>query len=90
VVCQVPISFIQATLGTEIEVPDATGKKTLRYQRIEYGEILKIKAEGFPNVKGYGRGINLSRSWLRHQKILHGGRKELLAEFEQLSRGREK
>jgi molecular chaperone DnaJ len=91
VVCQVPISFIQATLGTEIEVPTLTGKKTLKIPKgIEYGEILKIKGEGFPNVKGYGRGDQLVQILVKTPKNLTRRQEELLTEFEQLSRGREK
>jgi molecular chaperone DnaJ len=91
VVCQVPISFIQAALGTEITVPALSGEKPLKIPKgIEHGEILKIKGEGFPNVKGYGRGDQLVQIIVKTPKNLTRRQEELLMEFEQISRGREK
>jgi molecular chaperone DnaJ len=91
VVCQVPLSFIQAALGTEITVPTLSGTKTLKIPKgIEHGEILKIKGEGFPNVKGYGRGDQLVQILVKTPKDLTRRQEELLMEFEQIGRGREK
>ena len=91
VVCQVPISFTQAALGTEIEVPTLGGQKTLKIHKgIEYGEILKIKGEGFPNVRGYGRGDQLVQIVVKTPKNMTRRQEELLKEFEEIGRGKER
>ena len=91
VVCQVPISFTQAALGTEIEVPTLGGQKKLKIPRgIEHGEILKIKGEGFPNVRGYGRGDQLVQVVVKTPKNLSKRQEELLKEFEEIGRGKER
>jgi len=91
VVCQVPISFTQAALGTEIEVPTLNGPKPLKIPKgIEHGEILKIKGEGFPNVRGYGRGDQLVQIVVKTPKNLSKRQEEILKEFEEIGRGKER
>jgi len=57
IICQIPISFPQAVLGAEIEVPTLNGKRSLPIPKgIESGEVLRIKGEGFTRMRGHGRG----------------------------------
>jgi molecular chaperone DnaJ len=87
IVCQIPISFPQAALGTEIEVPTLNGKKSLSIPKgIESGEILKIKGEGFPKIRGYGRGDEIVQVIVKTPKNLTKKQEEILKEFEELSR----
>jgi len=87
VVCQVSISFIQAALGTEIEVPTLNGRKTLKVPRgIESGETLRVKGEGFPSLRSYGRGDQVVQILVRTPKNLTKHQEELLREFEEISR----
>lgn len=89
VICQIPISLTQAALGTEVEVPTLNGKRTLKIPRgIESGEILKIKGEGFPSLRGYGRGDQVVQVVIKTPKNLTRRQEELLREFEELSRAR--
>jgi molecular chaperone DnaJ len=91
VVCQVPISFTQAALGTEIQVPTLNGKKTLKIPKgIENRELLKLKGEGFQSLRGYGRGDQVVQIVVRTPRNLTKRQEELLREFEEISRGREK
>jgi molecular chaperone DnaJ len=86
-ICQIPISFPQAALGTEIEVPTLNGKKQLSIPKgIESGEILKIKGEGFPRIRGYGRGDQLIQVIVKTPKNLTKKQEDILKEFEELSR----
>jgi molecular chaperone DnaJ len=89
VVCQVPVSFIQAALGTEIEVPTLSGKKTLKVPKgIETGETIRLKGEGFPSLRNYGRGDQVVQIVVKTPKNLTKRQEELLREFEEISRGR--
>jgi len=91
IICQIPISFPQAALGTEIEVPTLNGKKNLNIPKgIESGEILKIKEEGFPKIRGYGRGDQIVQIIVKTPKNLTKKQEEILKEFEALSRKPEK
>ena len=57
VVCQVPISFAQAALGGEIEVPTLDGKGKVRVPPgTQPGSVLRIKGKGIPRRGGLGRG----------------------------------
>ena len=86
IICQIPISFPQAALGTEIEVPTLNGKKNLNIPKgIESGEILRIKGEGFPKIRGYGRGDQIVQVIVKTPKILTKKQEEILKEFEVLS-----
>lgn len=87
VICQIPISFTQAALGAEIEVPTLNGTKNLKIPRgTESGEIFRIKGEGFPRIRGYGRGDEIVQVMVRTPKNLTKRQEELLGEFEELSR----
>ncbi len=87
IVCQIPISFPQATLGTEIEVPTLNGNKHLTIPKgVESGEILRIKGEGFPRMRGYGRGDQLVQIIIKTPTNLNKRQEEILREFEELSK----
>ena len=56
VLCQVPISFVQATLGSEVDVPTLDGKGKLRIPAgTQPGTVLRIRGKGIPRG-GSGRG----------------------------------
>ncbi len=87
VICEIPISFTQAALGTEIEVPTLNGTKNLKIPKgTESGEVFRIKGEGFPRIRGYGRGDEIVQVMVRTPKNLTKKQEELLREFEELSR----
>jgi len=55
--CQVPLTFVQATLGAEVLVPTLEGKGKLRVPPgTQPGSVLRIKAKGIPHKVGVGRG----------------------------------
>ena len=56
-VCEVPISFIQAALGAEIEVPTLSGKANIRIPPgTQTGTVFRLKGKGVKNVQGYEVG----------------------------------
>lgn len=57
VLLELPISFIDALLGTEVEVPTLTGKAMLNVPANTHpGQIFRLKGKGFPDVGGYSPG----------------------------------
>lgn len=57
VYCEMPITFAQAALGAEVEVPTLDGK--VRYSITEgtqTGTTFRLRGKGIPNVGGKGRG----------------------------------
>ena len=51
------IGIAQAALGTEVTIPVINGKSNVRIPPgTQPGEILRLKGQGMPRFKGYGRG----------------------------------
>jgi len=60
VVCKVPISFVQASLGGEIDVPTLEGKIKLRVPpSTQPGQILRVRSKGIEHRLRGGRGDQL-------------------------------
>lgn len=56
-ICEVPISFVQAALGAEIEVPTLTGTTRIAIPPgTQSGTVFRVKGKGIKNVEGYGWG----------------------------------
>jgi molecular chaperone DnaJ len=84
-VCQVPISFPQAALGAEIEVPTLEGSTVLEIPRgTQGGEVLKLKGRGMPDIHGRGRGDQLVEVVVETPKHLTPRQEELLRELAEL------
>ena len=83
--CQVPISFPQAALGSEIEVPTLEGADRLMVPRgTQSGEVLKIKGRGMPDVNGRGRGDVLVEVMIETPRRLSARQEELLRELAEI------
>ena len=84
VICQVPITFAQAALGGEVEVPTLDGKGKLRVPPgTQPGAVLRIKGKGIPHRGGLGRGDQRIEVNLEVPTSLTSKQRELL---EQLAR----
>jgi molecular chaperone DnaJ len=91
VICQIPIGFPQASLGAEIEIPTLGGTKTLQIPRgSESGEMLRIRGEGFPKLRGHGKGDLFVQIVVKTPKNLTKRQEELLREFEEIGKKKEK
>jgi molecular chaperone DnaJ len=85
IVCQIPISFTQAALGAEIEIPTLNGKRNLIIPKgTESGEVFRVKGEGFQKLRGYGRGDQVIQVVVRTPKNLTTRQEEILREFEEI------
>lgn len=57
VLCEVPISFSQAALGAEIEVPTLSGRVSLKIPAgTQAGKKMRLKNKGIAKLGGYGLG----------------------------------
>lgn len=83
IICEFPVTFTQAALGCVIEVPTIMGKlKKVRIPGgIQSGDVLSVKGEGFPHVRGYGRGNLLVHIIVETPTKLTRRQEELLREF---------
>ena len=82
VICETPISFPQAALGCELEVPTLDGKVKLKVPAgTQSGKVLKLAGKGIPVLQGYGRGDQLVVIRVETPTRLTSRQKELLEEF---------
>ncbi|HIE51719.1 MAG TPA: molecular chaperone DnaJ [Armatimonadetes bacterium] len=55
--CEVPITFVEAALGAEVEVPTLTGKGTMKVPPgTQSGQIFRLRGYGMPNPKSREKG----------------------------------
>ncbi len=80
--CEVPISFVQAALGTEIQVPTLDGKISLKIpEGCQSGKVFRMRDKGVPVLQGYGRGDQLVIIKVETPVNLNKKQRELLEEF---------
>jgi len=83
--CQVPISFPQAALGAEVEVPTLDGTDRLHVPRgTQSGDVLRLKGRGMPDINGRGRGDELIEVMVETPKHLSPRSEELLRELAEI------
>ncbi|MDB6024267.1 MAG: chaperone protein DnaJ [Verrucomicrobiales bacterium] len=81
-ICDVPLSFVQATLGADIEVPSLEGKLQIKVPPgTQSGTIFRLKGKGMKNVQGYGYGDLHVRAAVEVPTKLNGAQKQKLQEF---------
>ncbi len=79
IVCEVPLSFSQAALGAEIEVPTLDGKTSLKVPHgTQSGKIFMLRGKGIPHLNNYGRGDELVRVVVWTPEKLSEEEKDLL------------
>jgi molecular chaperone DnaJ len=80
--CQVPISFVQAALGDEVDVPTLEGKVNLRVSEgTQTGKVLRLRGKGLPSIRSSARGDQLLRIFVEVPTKLTKRQRELLEEF---------
>ncbi len=85
VCCQIPVSFTQAALGAEIEVPTLKETKKITIpQGIQSGETVTLKGEGIPFLRGQGKGNQIIEVRVQTPVSLTPRQKELLSEFAEI------
>jgi molecular chaperone DnaJ len=84
-ICEVPIQFAQATLGSEIDVPTLTGKAQIRIPPgTQPGTVFRLKGRGVKSLQGYGSGDLHVRVQVEVPTHLNHAQKAKLQEFAEL------
>lgn len=82
IICEIPISFIQAALGAEIDVPTLDGKVKMKIPAgTQSGKLFRLKGKGVKDVQGYHQGDQHVRVVVETPTHLTSRQKELLKEF---------
>src|SRR5262245_7845097 len=86
VVCEVPVSVVQAALGTEIDIPTLDGTRKLKVPAgTQSGHVFRLRGQGVPDLNGYGRGDQVVRLTVETPRKLSARQRELLEEFARIS-----
>lgn len=81
-ICDVPISFVQAALGGDLEVPTLKGKAQIRIPAgTQSNTIFRLKGKGVKNVQGYGTGDLHIRVNVEVPQRLNAAQREKLNDF---------
>ncbi|MCU6707653.1 molecular chaperone DnaJ [Paenibacillus sp. J5C_2022] len=80
--CEVPLSFVQAALGDEIEIPTLTEKVKLKIPSgTQTGTYFRLKGKGVPKLRGYGTGDQHVKVTVVTPTKLTDDQKDLLRQF---------
>jgi len=81
-VCQIPVSFTQAALGTKLDVPTLKGTEQLDLPSgTQHGEVFKLKGKGLPDLRSTRNGDELVQILIEVPKKLTERQRQLLREF---------
>ena len=82
--CEVPISFVDAALGGELEVPTLEGKIRLKVPaETQTGKLFRLRGKGVAPVRGGNIGDLMVRVVIETPVNLSNKQKELLKEFQE-------
>lgn len=82
VYCDAPITFTQAVLGGEMEIPTIDGK--VKYdipEGTQTGTTFRLRGKGIPNLNGRGRGDQYVTVYIETPRNLNREQKEALKKF---------
>ncbi len=82
VICEMPITFVQAALGDSIEVPTLDGKVKYNIpEGTQTDTVFRLKGKGIKSLRGYGRGDQYVKVFVDVPKKLTQKQKDILKEF---------
>ncbi len=83
VIYDLHINFVDAAIGTSVEVPTIDGKVKIKIDPgTQGGKILRLKSKGVPEVNSYHRGDQLVHINIWTPKILSREERELLEKLQ--------
>ena len=83
VFCEAPITFAQAVLGGELEIPTIDGKvKYAIPEGTQTGTVFRLKGKGIPVLNGRGRGDQYVTVTIETPTNLNKEQKEALRKFD--------
>ena len=81
---EVPISFVQAALGTEIEIPTLEGKEKFKFPAgTQPGQTFQLKGRGISDIHGGRKGDLYIKAQLEVPVKINSKQKELLNQFDE-------
>ena len=82
VFCEAPITFSQAVLGAELEIPTIDGKvKYTIPEGTQTGTVFRLRGKGIPVLNGHGRGDQYVTVNIETPRGLNKEQKEALRKF---------
>ena len=82
VLCEAPITFAQAVLGAELEIPTIDGRvKYTLPEGTQSGTTFRLKGKGIPLLHGRGRGDQYVTVYIETPRNLTREQKQKLKEF---------
>ncbi|MBU4415229.1 MAG: molecular chaperone DnaJ, partial [Proteobacteria bacterium] len=89
IICQVELSFVQATLGDKIMVSTLNGEKELEIPKgTQSGDLFRFRNEGIPSLRTGRRGDQIMQAVIKTPTNLNKKQEKLLREFEKLESGK--
>ena len=89
IICQIPISFIQAALGDEIKIPTLTGEETLKITKgTQPGDTFRLARQGIPSLRTGRRGDQIVQVQIKTPTRLNKKQEKLLKEFQKIEAGK--
>jgi molecular chaperone DnaJ len=86
--CEIPIGFVEAALGGELEVPTLDGRVKLKVPaETQTGKLFRLRGKGVTPVRGGSVGDLLCRVAVETPVNLTGKQKELLQELQGTMKG---
>ena len=86
-ILQMPISYTQAALGSQLEIPTLQGKQELQIGAgTQSGEVFRLRGRGMPDPRGNGTGDLLVQTFIEVPKKLGADQEKLLRELAELER----
>jgi molecular chaperone DnaJ len=81
--CEVPIGFVEAALGGEIEVPTLDGKVVLKIpEGTQTGKLFRLKGKGVTPIRGGGQGDLICKVAIETPIKLNKHQKDLLRQLQ--------
>ncbi|HRW53367.1 MAG TPA: DnaJ C-terminal domain-containing protein, partial [Phycisphaerae bacterium] len=81
-ICILPISFTQASLGATLDVPTLRGKEEIEVPSgTQFGEVIRMRGKGLPDLRTGRFGDQLVEVRVEVPRKLNSRQRELLREF---------
>ena len=88
--CEVPITFTQAALGSEVDIPTLEGSVKLRVPaETQTGKLFRLRGRGAPSLRDRHKGDLLCRVMVETPVNLSSRQRELLEQLETTLEGTE-
>ena len=82
IIYELPVNFVQAALGVEVEVPTLDGKTKLKIPSgSQTGKVFQLKNQGIPHLRRGGRGDELITLFVVTPEKLNDKQRQLLKEL---------